>query len=251
MAQRPLRTRFAKDIVAEFLPPARKTKTPKVIILCGGMPSYNSKDSVIEFYARKGYWAIAFRYRGSWESAGKFLRLSPERDVLDIIDQLPKGFVDLWTNKKYKVRPKKIFLLGTSFGGPAAILASRNKRINKVVALSPVVDWRKESKGEPLDFLYSFTNKAFGEAYRVSLADWAKLKKGKFYNPVHNIREIDGSKLLIIHAKDDNIVNYGPVAKFARQTKSELITLPKGGHLRTSIFTQPRFYKRIQKFLNS
>jgi pimeloyl-ACP methyl ester carboxylesterase len=246
-----LRTRFAKDIVAEFLPPARPSKTDKVIIICGGMPSYNSKDSLIEFYSRKGYWVIAFRYRGSWESAGKFLRVSPERDVLDIIDQLPKGFVDLWSNKKYKVQPKKIFLFGTSFGGPASILASRDKRINKVVALSPVVDWRQQSKGEPLDFLYSFTAKAFGEAYRLNQKDWAKLKQGKFYNPVHYIREIDGDKLFIIHAKDDNIVNYGPVAKFARETRAELIALPKGGHLRTIYFMQPRFYKRIQKFLKS
>jgi len=246
-----LRTRFAKDIVAEFLPPTRPTKTAKVITICGGMPSYNSKESLIEFYSGKGYWVIAFRYRGSWESEGKFLRFSPEQDVLDIVDQLPKGFTDLWSKKKYKVNPKKIFLFGISFGGPAAILASRDKRINKVVALAPVVDWRKESRGEPLNFLYSFVIRGFGQAYRMELQNWNKLKSGKFYNPVHHAKEIDGRKILIIHAKDDNIVNYGPVAQFAHNVQAQLITLPKGGHLRTIYFMQPRFYKRIQQFLKS
>src|SRR5438552_17733165 len=37
------RTRFKKEIVAEFLPPARAPKKQRVILLCDGMPSMPRK----------------------------------------------------------------------------------------------------------------------------------------------------------------------------------------------------------------
>ncbi len=123
-------TRFAKEIVAEFLPPAcppkfrraklgraRKTKRQKVVIICSGAPGVPSKRGLVEFFSKKGFWAIYPRYRGTWESDGVFLRKSPEQDVLDIIDALPRGFVDLWSGKKYRLVPDDIFIVAGSFGG--------------------------------------------------------------------------------------------------------------------------------------
>ncbi|MEK7212119.1 MAG: hypothetical protein AAB686_00385, partial [Patescibacteria group bacterium] len=87
------RTRFKKEIVAEFLPPlGRKPKKNRVIILCGGHPGTPSKPQIVEFWAKKGYWVFNPRYRGSWESSGTFLKYSPEKDILDVIGELPKGF---------------------------------------------------------------------------------------------------------------------------------------------------------------
>src|SRR3989344_3616458 len=89
------RTRFKKDIVCEFLPPARKSS--RVVILCGGMPAYTGrKDALMEFFARKGYWVFLPRYRGSWESGGQFLKRSPHEDIIDVINGLSRGFPDLW-----------------------------------------------------------------------------------------------------------------------------------------------------------
>ena len=139
-----LRTRFKKEIVTEFLPPRKKSS--KVIILCSGMPSVPYKPDLMEFFSKKGYWVFYPRYRGSWESGGQFLKISPHQDIIDVIDSLPKGFKDAWGGKIYKVRPSKICLFGGSFGGPAAILASLDKRVNKVIAVSPVVDWKAPSK---------------------------------------------------------------------------------------------------------
>lgn len=45
-----LRTRFGKDIIAQFMPPARPTKRERVVILCDGMPTLPSKHSVLEFF---------------------------------------------------------------------------------------------------------------------------------------------------------------------------------------------------------
>lgn len=244
-----LRTRFAKDIVAEFLPPSRPTKKQRVIIICGGMPGFPGKKDQIEFLSKKGFWVFNPRYRGSWESDGKFLAKSPHLDVIDVINSLHKGFIDLWGKKKYKIVADEIYIIGTSFGGPAAILSSLDKRVNKVICISPVIDWSKPGKAEPLDLLAKFTEQAFGMGYRVTRDGWKKIKSGKFYNPANHIKEIDGSNLLIVHAKDDDICPYSATKKFATATNSKLITLPRGGHLGSSFILKPRFYKLFTKFI--
>ena len=244
-----LRTRFKKEIVAEFLPPRKKSG--KVIILCSGMPSVPSKPELMEFFSKKGFWVFYPRYRGTWESGGEFLKISPEKDILGIISQLPRGFKDLWSNKVYKVRPSRLYLFGGSFGGPAAILASLNSRVDKVIAVSPIVDWRAKNKKEPLDWFGKFVKLAFGEAIRFSKTDWNKLKNGKFYNPASVAQKNDGKKIFIIHAKDDEVVNYKQVEKFAKKTNSRLLLLKRGGHLSLSILMQPKFFKKINKFLKS
>lgn len=242
-----LRTRFKGEIVAEFLPPRKRSN--KVIIFCDGMPGTPSKKSLLQFFSKKGYWVFHPRYRGAWESKGNFLKISPEKDILDVIDQIPKGFTGIWSGKRYRVRPGAIYLFASSFGGPAAILASRDKRITKVIVFSPVVDWRAPSKAEPLDWLFGFTREAFGEAYRISRKNWNKLKTGIFYNPAAHAQEIDGRKLFIIHAKDDASVRFREVKNFAETVGAELLALKRGEHLSSSNFINPRFYGRIMKFI--
>ncbi len=249
MSMHTFRTRFAKDIVAEFLPPARKSKTDKVIIFCDGMPTVPNKRQLLKFFSQKGYWVFHPRYRGSWESSGSFLKISPHKDILDVIDQLPKGFKDLWSGRTYKLKPKSIYVIGGSFGGPAAILVSNDKRVNKVIAISPVVDWQSPSKSEPLGPLLKFVQPAFGQGYRIRKADWQKLSKGKFYNPVAEIKDIDPAKILIIHAKDDDVVSAQSVKKFAAKSGSKLIMRKTGGHLYTMIIITPGLYPKITKFL--
>ncbi|HUZ92711.1 MAG TPA: alpha/beta fold hydrolase [Candidatus Paceibacterota bacterium] len=244
------RTRFGKNIVADFLPPRKRSN--KVVIFCPGMPSDPSRPDLIRYFSGKGYWFFSFRYRGSWESGGKFLKRSPEKDVLDIIGQLPKGFTSAWDKKEFSIKRPEIYLIGTSFGGAAAILASRDKRVKKAVALSPVVDWKALIvSGETVDWTYRFTRNWFGEVYRWDKKDSDKLKNGKFYNPAAQIRRIDGKKLLIVHAKDDKVIPFGPVKKFARETGAKFLLLKKGGHLSASILVKPGLYKRVAPFLRS
>ncbi len=242
-----LRTRFKKEIISEFLQPTRRD-TGKVIIFCAGMPSMPSKKSLLEFYAKKGFWVFYPRYRGTWESGGKFLAKSPHQDILDIVDELPKGFTEFFDGKRFRIKPKKVYIFGSSFGGAAALLASRDGRVTKVVASSPIIDWSVESKSEPLPWLEKFTRNAFGEAYRVRASDWKKLGRGSFYNPASYVDEIDGEKVLLFHAKDDDVVPYGPTVKFAKITGAKLILSRRGGHGVVD-FTKSAIYKKIKKFL--
>lgn len=256
----PARTRFG-DIVVEFMPPRTSGRRhprrggaqarARVIIYCPGVPSAPPRASFLKFFSDKGFWIFALRYRGSWESGGTFLKFSPEKDVLDIVNGLTRDFKDLATRKTIRLRSPEIFLFGASFGGPAAILASHDPRVAKAVAASPVVDWNAPSKEEPFGWMVHFVEEAFGGAYRGSRSGWRKLKGGKFYSPVREAASVSGEKLLIFQARDDRTVGYRPVKKFATKTSAGFVLSKRGGHFGSSFFMKPPVWKKIKTFLRT
>jgi len=243
-----MRTRFKKEILAEFMTPAKRSN--KVVILLDGLPSVPAKRPALEAWSRRGYWVFHMRYRGTWESGGMFLKRSAENDLRDVIDGLTRGFTELWGNKKFKIKRPEVYLLGTSFGGCTALLGSHDPRVKKVFALSPVVEWRAESKIEPLDVLAKFVEKAFGTVYRVRPEDWKKLMTGKFMNPATDPRPYDGKKIFIVHAKDDLVVPFKPTAAFAERIGAKFLPLARGGHLGFKAMLKPQFVNRIARFFN-
>ena len=248
------RTRFKKEIVAEFLPPARPSKQQPVIILCDGMPSIPRKQALVEYLSTKGYWVFYPRWRGAWESGGQFLEHSPHEDVLDIVSELPKGFQELAFGREFRCSPDKIFVIGGSFGGSAAILSSLDPRITKVIANCPVVDWailRKEQKKETSNPSYpAYIRAAFGIGYRLSTKNWNKLHGGVFYNPAHHAKDLTASKILMFHAKDDPYIPWKTVDAFARRVGIRLKLLSRGGHLRTESVVQ-KYWPQINRFFDS
>ena len=244
------RTKFKNQIVAEFSIP--ENGSDKVIVLAGGMPGYPEKGDLMRFLVKRGYSVFNPRYRGTWESIGEMLAISPHQDILDVIDELPKGFKDAWNGEEYRIEPEEIILIGASFGGPAVLLCASDPRVSKVITISSVVDWTSESREEPLDFLLDFMRNGFVGAYKLSDENWKKLERGDFYNPVSHVTKIDGSKVLMIHAKDDNVVDSGPVEKFAEDIGAKLIMLKKGGHIgMTKALRKWPLSWKVKKFLNS
>lgn len=246
-----LRTRFRKEIVAEFLPPLRPRQRQRVIIVCDGMPSIPRKQPLVEFLAAHGFWTFYPRWRGSWESGGKFLEISPERDLLDVLDELPRGFREAAFGHEFKLTPDEVYIIGGSFGGTAALLASLDPRVTRVVATCPVVDWRPLGHDEETSnrSYPAYIREAFGNAYRLTGRNWSKLRTGKFFNPAAHIGEFDGSKILIFHAKDDPYIPWRGVRDFARAIGARLRLLPRGGHLSTQ-HTVRQHWVAIQRFFN-
>ncbi|HSK43047.1 MAG TPA: prolyl oligopeptidase family serine peptidase [Candidatus Binatia bacterium] len=248
------RARFKQQIVAEFLSPARPWKKQKVIILCDGMPGMPRKQALLEFLEAKGYWVFYPRYRGSWESDGTFLQKSPERDILDVIDELPKGVRELAFGKRFALNPDEIFVIGGSFGGAAAILASLDKRVKKVIANCPVVDWKILAAEERLETsnpnYAAYIREAFGNGYRLSDSNWRKLHGGKFYNPAYHVKEINPAKIMMFHAKDDPYVPYKSVKNFADRTGVKLNSFARGGHVSTEMIVQ-KYWNRIKRFFEA
>jgi len=219
-----------------------------VLILAPGMPGSPFKNEILSLFAKKGYWVFLPRYRGTWESGGEFLKESPERDILDVMDGVSKGFTELWSGERMEIKDPEFFLMGASFGGPAVILPSSDPRVRKVVAFSPVIDWRVDSKVEPMDWLEKFVRSAFGEGYRFSKRNWNRLARGKFYNPIDACQKIKGEKVLIIHAQDDDIVPPGPARKFAKCTGCRLEMRKRGGHMGISETLKTSFFEKVNNF---
>ncbi len=243
------RTRFAGDIVAEFWVPQKPSH--KAIILCDGCPTIPDKHRVAEFLAKKGYWVFHPRYRGSWESGGKFLEESPEQDVLLVAEELSAGFMNVYDGIEYLLDITNVTVIGASFGGAAAILSLKYPLITKAVALSPVIDWRAKSKAEPFDYFTYVLKEGFGEGYRPHKDAWKRLESGKFYNPITEVALIDANKLFIIHAIDDEVVPILPLRQFVNKSKQKLkpLILRKGGHLSSRTVMEPLIWKKLKLFL--
>jgi pimeloyl-ACP methyl ester carboxylesterase len=249
------RTRFKKEIVGEFLPPVRQGKRHKVIILCDGMPSVPTKQPLAEFLARRGYWAFYPRWRGAWESGGNFLEKSPVEDISDVITGIRTGRIrESAFGKEFSIKPESIFVIGGSFGGAAAILASLDPRVKKVIANCPVVDWSilgEEQGKETSNKSYpAYIRDAFGNGYRLTDKNWNKLLRGDFYNPAHHIKELTAAKIMMFHAKDDPYIPWKQVDSFARCAGINLNLLARGGHLSTSGTVQ-KYWPRIKRFFDS
>lgn len=246
------RTRFANDIVAEFVPPSRPQKRQRVILLCDGMPGIPRKQPFAAWLAQKGYWVFYPRYRGAWESGGEFLARSPHEDVLDVIDGLKRPIREAAFGKVFKVESDDVFIIGGSFGGATAILCSLDPRVKRVVANCPVVDWsilRGALRAETTNGSYvAYLRDAFGQGYRLSEKNWNKLYSGRFFNPMQHAAEIDASKIMMFHAKDDPNIPWRSVEKFAKKTGVQLKLFARGGHGRTEFLVQ-KYWPEIKRFL--
>jgi pimeloyl-ACP methyl ester carboxylesterase len=248
------RTRFKRDVVTEFLAPTRPGKRQRAIVLCDGMPSIPRKQPLAEFLSGKGYWVFYPRYRGAWESGGEFLARSPHLDILEVIGGLATEFRELAFGRRFRLAVEEVFVIGGSFGGAAAILASLDPRVKKVVANCPVVDWAilpREEKKETSNASYAeYIRAAFGTGYRLSDKNWKKLRGGKFYSPLYHARDITASKVMMFHAQDDPYVPYRSVQKFARLTGARLKLFRRGGHLSTDLIVR-KYWAQIRDFFES
>jgi len=212
------------------------------------------KQALCEWLSRKGYWVFYPRYRGAWESDGQFLARSPHEDILDVIKELPKGVTELSFGQRFSLDPEEVFVIGGSFGGTASILCSLDQRVNRVIANCPVTDWSilsESEKAETSNPSYAaYIRKAFGNGYRLSERNWKKLYTGTFYNPMHHVAEMDPSKIMMFHAKDDPYVPWRTVERFAKRTGAKLKLLHRGGHLRTERIVQ-KYWATIDSFLKA
>jgi dipeptidyl aminopeptidase/acylaminoacyl peptidase len=147
--------------------------------------------------------------------------------------------------------PEQIFVIGGSFGGAAAILASLDPRVARVVANCPVIDWKILRSSEKLETskknYAEYIREAFGNGYRLSDANWRKLQGGDFYSPWRHRREITASKVMIFHPKDDPNVPYEGSRQFAEATGVKLTTLPRGGHISTDYIVR-KHWRQIKTF---
>lgn len=235
------------DVLTEFWGPVKPSG--KVIILCDGCPSVPSKKRVAETLAKKGYWVFHMRYRGTWESHGHFLKHAPSEDVQLVARGVRNGFLNVYDNVRYVLDVRECIVVGASFGGAAAIIASTFDEVDKAIALAPVVDWTVNSKTEPFHVFVDMLVNGFGSAYRPQKGAYEKLKSGKFYQPVSYADKINKEKLLIVQASDDTVVSLKALRAFAKNAKIKPIILPEGGHYGAGALLEKSVWNYAKLFL--
>jgi pimeloyl-ACP methyl ester carboxylesterase len=156
--------------------------------------------------------------------------------------------------RRFRLSPDQIFVIGGSFGGTAAILASLDPRVSRVIANCPVVDWNILDRSEKIETrkenYAEYIRAAFGNGYRLSDANWEKMRSGMFYSPWHHRAEITASKVVMFHAKDDPHVPYEGSVRFAKHPGVTLKSLERGGHISTDYIVR-KYWIRIKKFFDS
>ena len=238
------RTNFAGGIITEFLPP--KHFSNQVVILCDGLPSGGSKQQLVTWFAGHGFWTFHLRYRGTWESGGTFLDHAPEQDVFDVIEGLKNDFHDVWSGQIFSCQPEHICVVGSSFGGTVALMASLDARVHKVLTISPVIDWTV-SADEPIDWLEAVLLNGFPGAYRFTHEHWLQLSRGEFFQPMQHVKEFDAKKIFLVHACDDRVVPIEPTHTFIDRVGCDHRLFKTGGHhLRPKIFRWPLSAKLIR-----
>lgn len=248
------RTRFGREIVAEVALPERQTG--RVIVLVQGFPSSPSKRAVLDFLTGEGYAVVFPRYRGTWESDGYFLDRTPTEDIREVIETLVRekkfwcSFSQVWI----PLQVKNFYVIGSSFGGPAAAWMSTLPLVKKVALLSPVMDWYAEGEAESFADFVRFAQDGFGMATRLkSSRDWQKLRMDKtFYTFPDTLTIAERKKIFLIHCMDDTVVPIAPALEAVNKKKIVAHYFkPHGGHLGVSHLTKLFYWHKIQKFFDA
>ncbi len=157
------------EIFFEYLLPK---ETNNFVILCDGLPAVPYQHNLINLLANNGFGVLFPRYRGTWESEGIFLEKKPSDDISYLAKQLHKGII----LGKNKITANTVSLISTSFGASVALSLAADENIDKIIALSPVLDFQKFSN---LDSLKIFLQKMYSGSYRFTEKSWNELSSGR------------------------------------------------------------------------
>ena len=228
------KTRDGLEIPAYLtLPAGRPAKNLPLVILPHGGP-YDVRDDgtydvEVQFFANRGYAVLQPQYRGSGGYGRAFYEKGEGQWGRAMQDDLDDGMD--WLAKDGTIDPKRVCLVGSSYGGYAALWgAVRNpERYRCAASFAGISDLKRQLKYQ-IEFKVS-------KRYRK---DWRKTVQGdeKFdLTTVSPLFSIDKLKvpLLIVHGDDDQRVPYKQSKLYAdalaKAGKSyEFITLKGEGH---------------------
>ncbi|MBT3691116.1 prolyl oligopeptidase family serine peptidase [Candidatus Woesearchaeota archaeon] len=218
--------RYGK-IVADSYYPSEKNNGA-VIIFCAGIPGKSNYLELAKRYVDEGFTFIHPKYIGSWESYGNFSITKCKETIISFVGGLKAGKIKTVFNNSFDVSPKKIFLVGHSFGGSIALSTGAELDIDGIVALAPVVDYSVHAKDpnireENLSGLFDFMKFGFENTYRkMNKMEWDNFcETGIDVNPVDYVDNLRNKRILLIHGKNDNSVSCNRTKEFYEKLNSE------------------------------
>lgn len=240
-------------------------KTPtRFIIMCHGCPShpYDRNPALNQRYLNKGGFVLVYSdYIGTWASYGQCNFENSVETVLKTIDFLNGGTAtDLRSGEHIKWVVNDIVLMGGSFGGSVVLVAgAKSKDVRKIIAASPVTDWRTHNKigreEEDLTQTWGILEKGFENCWRVKREDYFKLVRGELdLNPVDYIDILKDKDVFLIHGRYDKQVSCMRSNDIYRELKRgkgkhQIYLTKKNGHIVLRHLGQLPFYKKIAGWL--
>jgi dipeptidyl aminopeptidase/acylaminoacyl peptidase len=234
------------------LPRGRGEKGLPLVLLPHGGPFVRDKwvfDPEVQFLASRGYAVLQANFRGSTGYGRPFVEKGFGQLGAGMIDDLEDG-VD-WLAGQGIADPKRVCVMGSSYGGYAAMWAAIRKpeRYRCAISWAGPTDLRAMLRHSERGFaarryFRQFRNQIVGEP-EVDLAA---------ISPVRHAQRLR-VPLLIAHGKDDAVVppEQGErmirALKAARVPNVEPVLYPKSGHDFDDADEREDFLKRVEAFL--
>lgn len=233
------------------LPRGRDSKALPLIVLPHGGPFQRDTwgyDPLVQFLANRGYAVLQPQFRGSTGYGKDFVESGYGQWGRKMQDDLDDG-VD-WLVRSGKVDPKRVCIIGASYGGYAALWgAIRNPdRYRCAVSLAGVSDLRAQLR----DNRKSFSATRYFREWRTIVAGEGKVDL-RAVSPIHFAQQMK-VPVLIAHGVDDSVVSVkqsrAMVAALEKAKANVTSVYYKTGHDWTRSEDFEDYLKRLEAFLS-
>ncbi len=220
-------------------------KLPMVIMPHGGpfVRDGYGFDYWVQFLTTRGYAVLQMNYRGSTGYGAKFKRMGYHEWGRKMLEDINDG--TKWAIEQGYADPKRICIMGGSYGGYAALQAVvKDQSLYKCsIAFAPVTDVRR---------------------MLIDGRNFLDYRRYEFYvrnddistSEISPVNHIGGFNLpvLLLHGTHDRVVPYKQGKKFADKMKKrrkdfKFVTLKDGDHHLRNEKNRIKFFREIEKFL--
>lgn len=224
---------------------------PLIILPHGGPYGIRDKldfDTEVQFLANRGYVVLQPNYRGSGGYGDAFEDLGQGEIGRKMQDDLDDGMD--WAVAQGFVDPKRVCVVGSSYGGYAALWAvTRNpERYRCAASFAGVTDWKKQ-----LAYDSAFFTREANKKWKARIRGADDKFDLDLVSPVQQVSRLT-RPVLLAHGEDDTTVPYkqfklmrDATAKSGKQI--ELLTFPKEGHGFDKAENETKWLETLEAFL--
>lgn len=228
------------------LPKGRNPRNLPFIVMPHGGPWARDRltyDYWVQFLANIGYAVLQPNFRGSTGYGTEFLRKGEGQLGLAMQDDVTDGMN--WAVREGIADPKRVCIVGASYGGYAAMwgIAKDPDIYRCAISIAGVANLRREVN----DFGGYLMKNKFRDDWQRMTPDFAAVSP---YNYVARIK----TPLLLIHGKKDITVSHGQSASMNGRMKDagkdvEFVSLPLADHYYTREADRVALLNAMEKFL--
>jgi len=176
---------------------ARDDAPKPTVMLLHGIPGIEKNYDLALSLRANGWNSLIFHYRGCWGSEGRYTFKTIPEDVTKALDFLCSG-------KFPQIDTSRLFIIGHSLGGWAAILvAACDQRVQGVIAIAAMSDLREFHFTEQ-DAALKFTPWLTGLSPADFVSNWQQF--GQSDMPIQKVFQVSPRPILILHGRQDELV---------------------------------------------